>query len=121
KITEGGLDPSPFTQSKPVDATSGDPNIHGKYGPDPVVPLVSSVYQDTDTEWVLLVTAEARFAGAQLWPVDVTPGGVYSNVKTRVRPEDSDGLYTLVIRDEHENLIAEKRDVALTQGVWGDI
>src|SRR5690606_1265405 len=30
KITEGGLDPSPFTQSKPVDATSGDPLVYGE-------------------------------------------------------------------------------------------
>lgn len=121
KITEGGLDPSPFTQSKPVDATSGDPLVYGEYGPDPIVPLVSSVYQDDDTDWVMLVTAKARYAGCQLWPVDVIPGETYSNVKTRVRPEDSDGLYTMVIRDENENLIAERRDVPLTQGVWGDI
>ena len=115
KITEGDPDPSPVTVSQTVDA-SVEAGVHGC---DPPISVVTTPL-DTGADWSLLVEASCRFDGSQI-VLPVTPGQTYQ-ASIRIRPTVT-GLYTLVIRDEFENLIKNPtpRDNLLTAGSFQTI
>lgn len=103
EVTAGVPDPSPITQSQSADARK-DPHLFGTYD-DPAIEVVTTPsLLNTGSDWTLRVNATGRFAGSQVWPVRVNPGGLYQAsipVRTTVN-----GSYRLVVRDQYENLIA---------------
>lgn len=115
QTVSGDEDPYPFTQSQTADAGI-EPGVHGEYG-DPPVEVVSTPL-DTGADWSLLVNATGRYAGTQV-VLPVTAGQTYQ-AAVRLRPTVT-ADFTLVIRDEFENLIAEVRDVNLTAGSFQEL
>jgi hypothetical protein len=103
EITAGVSDPSPITQSQAADARK-DPHLFGTYGSPAIEVETNPALLNTGSDWTLRVNATGQFAGSQIWPVRVNPGGLYqASIPVRVTVN---GSYRLVIRDQFENLIA---------------